>query len=72
MGLALFTLMLSMTLQSMFSTYLINSKMGLDSLFYLIGSLQGVAFVVFALWLKETQGLTAQQKKKLYVPLPDS
>jgi len=56
----------------MFSTYLINSKMGLDSLFYLIGSLQGVAFVVFALWLKETQGLTAQQKKKLYVPLPDS
>jgi hypothetical protein len=37
MGLALFTLMLAMTIQSMFSTYLINSKMGLDFLFYSLG-----------------------------------
>lgn len=67
MGLSLFSLMLTMTIQSMFSTCLINSKMGLDVLFYILGLLQLVPFLYFALCLKETQGLSTQQKKKLYI-----
>lgn len=58
MGLSLFSLMLTMTIQSMFSTCLINSKMGLDVLFYILGAFQFLPFLYFALFLKETQGLT--------------
>jgi len=67
MGLSLFSLMLTMTIQSMFSTCLINSKLGLDGLFYVLGLMQLIPFVYFALCLKETQGLSTQQKKKLYM-----
>ena len=67
MGLSLFSLMLTMTIQSMFSTCLINAKMGLDVLFYILGLFQLVPFLYFALCLKETQGLSTQQKKKLYL-----
>ena len=58
MGLSLFSLMLAMTIQSMFSTYLINSKMGLDVLFYVLGLIQLVPFLYFAICLRETQGLS--------------
>ena len=51
----------------MFSTYLINSKMGLDVLFYILGLFQLVPFVYFAFCMKETQGLSLEQKKKLYM-----
>lgn len=59
MGLALFTLMLAMTIQSMFSTYLINSKWGLDVLFYSLGLIQLIPFFYFLIFMKETQGLSA-------------
>lgn len=68
MGLALFSLMLAMTVQSMFSTYMINYKYGLDVILYIIGLFQMVPAIYFMLYMRETQGLTMQQKKKLYVP----
>ena len=59
MGLALFTLMLAMTIQSMFSTYMINMKWGLDVLFYSLGLIQLIPFFYFLIFMKETQGLSA-------------
>lgn len=67
MGLALFSLMLAMTIQSMFSTYMINCKCGLDVILYLIGLFQLVPAVYFYFFMRETQGLNMQQKKKLYI-----
>lgn len=37
MGLSLLCMMLTMTVQSLFSTYLINGKLGLDVVFYGLG-----------------------------------
>jgi hypothetical protein len=65
MGLALFTLMITMTIQSCFAP-LIISKCGLDVIFYALGIFQAVPVIVFTFFLKETQGLSTQQKKKLY------
>lgn len=56
-GLALFTLMLSMTIQSMFATIII-SKVGLDVIFYSLGLFQLLPVTIFVFFLKETQGLT--------------
>jgi len=65
-GLALFTLMLTMTFQSMFATLLINNKWGLDIVFYALGLFQLLPVTLFVFGLKETQGLSTLQKKKLY------
>jgi len=58
MGLSLLCMMLSMTVQSLFSTYLINGKLGLDVVFYGLGIFQLIPVVYFWFNLKETQGLT--------------
>ena len=57
-GLALFTLMLSMTFQSMFATLLINNKWGLDVVFYGLGLFQLLPVIIFTFFMKETQGLS--------------
>ena len=67
MGLSLLCMMLSMTVQSLFSTYLINGKLGLDVVFYGLGIFQMIPVVYFWFNLKETQGLTIEMKKKLYL-----
>lgn len=54
MGLSLLTMMMSMTVQSMFSTYLINGNLGLDILFYLLGLFQLVPVIFFTLYMHET------------------
>ena len=68
MGICLFTLMIMMTLQMMTATLLINNKIGIDFLFYMLGIVQFIGFFIFVIFMKETQGLTTQQKKALYVP----
>ena len=69
MGLALFSLMLAQTIHSMCSTYMINCKYGLDVILYAFGIFQLVPALYFTLCMRETQGLSAQDKKKLYVPV---
>lgn len=71
MGLALFSLMLAMTAQSMLSTYMINYKYGLDVILYMLGAIQLVPATYFFLYMRDTQGLTTDQKKKLYTLNPD-
>ena len=68
MGLCLFTMQFGMTLQSMSATLLLNSKLGVEGLFYVLGSGQVVAFIVLFFFLKETKGLSSKQKKNLYKP----
>lgn len=72
MGLALFSLMLAMTAQSMLSTYMINYKYGLDVILYMLGAIQLVPATYFFLYMRDTQGLTTEQKKKLYTLNPDA
>lgn len=47
---------------------LIISKVGLDVVFYTLGIFQALPVIIFTFGLKETQGLSTQQKKKLYTP----
>jgi len=48
-----------------------NSKIGVNGLFYILGFIQVVAFFILNMVLKETKGLTQQEKKMLYAPAPD-
>jgi hypothetical protein len=48
---------------------LLNSKLGVDGLFYLLGGIQGVAFVTLAVFVKESKGLSDTEKKSLYSPV---
>ena len=66
MGLCLFTMMFGLTVQSMAITFLMNSKLGVNGMFYMLGALQVVAFVVLSIFMKETKGLSAIEKKELY------
>ena len=60
MGLSLLTMMVTMTVQSLVSTYLINGSLGLDVIFYSLGLFQLIPVVYFGLFMKETKGLTTQ------------
>lgn len=66
MGLALFTLMICLTLQSMFGPLIISSKLGIDGMFLVLGIIHVAAFLLFFFFMKETQGLSSIEKKKLY------
>ena len=66
MGLALFTLMICLTAQSMFGPLIFNSKLGVDGMFFALGLVHVAATTMFFFLLKETQGLTSADKKKLY------
>lgn len=66
MGLCLFILMFGLTFQSMFTTCLLNSKLGVNGMFYVLGIVQMIAVVVLSLFMRETKGLSASEKKKLY------
>ena len=65
-GLCLFILMFGMTLQSFFTTSLLNSKLGLSGMFLVLGLIQVVAVSVLYFFMKETSGLSAMEKKMLY------
>lgn len=45
---------------------LMNSTIGVNGLFYILGFLQVLAFIVLNMIMKETKGLSAQEKKELY------
>ena len=66
MGLCLFAMMFGLTVQSMAFTQIMNSKLGVNGLFYVLGACQIIAFVVLSIFMKETKGLTAHEKKELY------
>lgn len=68
LGICVFTTMVCTTIQSMTSTMLMSGTLGIDGLFFSLGAIQVVAFFFFTFFLKETQGLSASDKKKLYVP----
>lgn len=48
---------------------ILNSKLGVDGLFYVLGCIQGVAFIVLWLFVKESKGLSDSEKKSLYSPV---
>lgn len=65
MGLALFVLMICLTVQSMFGPLIYTSKLGIDGMFFALGLIHVAAFTMFFFFLKETQGLSSAEKKKL-------
>jgi len=46
---------------------MINYKYGLDVILYILGAFQMVPAIYFYLYMRDTQGLTTKQKKKLYL-----
>ena len=68
MGMCLFMMMFCTTVQSLTSTYLINAVLGIDGLFFGLGGIQFIAVFWFLIGLKETQTLSATEKKKIYWP----
>lgn len=54
MGLCLFIQMFGLTLQSMFTTCLLNSKLGVTGMFFVLGIVQMIAFGTLNLFMKET------------------
>ena len=67
MGLALFSLMICLTIQSMITPLIMSSKIGIDGMFFGLGLIHMTAMVTFTFLLKETQGLSNKDKKLLYV-----
>lgn len=66
MGMCLFVLMFGLTVQSMFTTCLLNSKIGIVGMFFVLGFIQVAAFTFLNFFMKETNGLTPIEKKQLY------
>jgi len=54
MGLALFTLMICLTLQSMTGPLIMSSKLGIDGMFASYSVIHMTAVFIFSLYLKET------------------
>ena len=50
----------------MTTVWLLNSKLGVDGMFYVLGIIQVLAFVTLGLVVKETKGLSDTEKKNLY------
>jgi len=50
----------------MTTTTLLNSKLGVNGMFYVLGAIQVASFMILWAFMKETRGLSAQQKKELY------
>jgi hypothetical protein len=65
-GICLFFQQILLNAQSMGTIYLINSPVGVNGLFYLLGIVQVAAFFIFTFFLKETKGLSDLEKKSLY------
>jgi hypothetical protein len=59
MGMCLFCLMFGLTLQSFSTTFLLNSKIGVSGMFYILGFVQVFAVTILYFFMKETEGLTA-------------
>ena len=54
MGVCLFSLMFFMTLQAMTATYFMNTKLGIHGMFYVLGCVNLVGFVLMYTFIKET------------------
>jgi len=63
MGLCMFQCMLCLITESMTCSFIMNSKIGVNGLFYILGCVQVVAFLILNVILKETKGLTQTEKK---------
>ena len=71
MGMCLFVLMFGLTVQSMFTTCLLNSKLGVVGMFFVLGFVQVAAFTFLNFFMKETNGLTPSEKKQLYAAVEE-
>ena len=68
LGLCVFILMGMLVLQSLTSLSIMNSSIGVDGLFYGLGAFQAVAALSMFFTLKETKGISFEQKINLYKP----
>jgi len=50
----------------MAAPFIMSSKIGTDGMFYGLGVIQLTGSAVFTLFLRETQGLSSQEKKRVY------
>ena len=55
----------------MTTVWVINSKLGTDGLFYVLGGIQVVAFITLWIFVKESKGLSEAEKKSLYSPVKE-
>jgi len=53
----------------MTTVWLLNSKLGVDGMFYSLGAIQVVAFITLMIFVKESKGLSDNEKKSLYSPV---
>lgn len=53
----------------MTTVWLLNSKLGVDGLFYVLGGIQAIAFITLMVFVKESKGLSDTEKKNLYTPV---
>jgi hypothetical protein len=53
----------------MTTVWLLNSKLGVDGMFYCLGAIQVVAFITLMIFVKESKGLSDNEKKSLYSPV---
>jgi len=66
LGITLLVLMGVLTIQSLFSLQIINSSLGIDGFFYVLAGFQLFTCVVLSIWMKETKGLSQEEKQNLY------
>jgi len=50
----------------MTTTYLMSTKLGIHGFFYLLAALNLLATIIFSVFLRETKGLSAEEKRSVY------
>lgn len=68
LGLCIFILMGMLVLQSLTSLSIMHSSIGVDGLFYGLGGFQAIVALSMFLTLKETKGISFEEKINLYKP----
>ena len=68
LGICVFTLQLTLLTQSLVSPSIIRSSFGVLGLFYFFCGFQAFTCTILFLFMKETKGLTTEQKINLYKP----
>jgi hypothetical protein len=67
MGICLFALWGFLIIQTIFANSLI-AVVGISGLFYILAGYQVITITVLFIFMKESQGLTGEQKRNLYKP----
>jgi len=69
MGFTLFTLMFSLVFITIISPSVMSENgFGTKNTFYFLGGFQAITCITLGLFMKETKGLTREQKLNLYKP----